>query len=62
MIIIIIQIQYPNVKLVKINQKSSKYFSVRGFPIEKASDENKNKQLYVYIGNCILTNTELKEK
>ena len=62
MIIIIIQIQYPNIKLVKINQKSSKYFSVRGFPIEKSSDENKNKQLYVYIGNCILTNTELKEK
>lgn len=62
MIIIIIQIQYPNIKLIKINQKSSKYFSLRGFPIEKAKEENKNKQLYVYIGNCILTNMELNDK
>jgi hypothetical protein len=62
MIIIIIQIQYPNIKLVKINQKSAKYFSIRGFPIEKINDDNKNKQLYVYIGNSILTNLELKDK
>lgn len=62
MIIIIIQIQYPNINLVKINQKSSKYFSLRGFPIEKVKEENKNKQLYVYVGNCILSNQELKEK
>ena len=61
MIIIIIQIQYPNIKLVKINQKSSKYFSLRGFPIEKVKEENKNKQLYVYVGNCILSNKELKD-
>ena len=62
MIIIIIQIQYPNIKLIKINQKSAKYFSLRGFPIEKAKEENKNKQLYVYVGNCILTNVELNDK
>lgn len=53
MLIIIIQIQYPNVKLVSLSQKCSKFFSLLGYPIEKASKENMKKQLYVYVGCCI---------
>ena len=53
MLIIIIQIQYPNVKLVSLNSKCSKFFSLLGYPIEKSSKENMKKQLYVYIGCCL---------
>ena len=55
MLIIIIQIQYPNVKLLKINSKCSKFFSLVGYPIDKASKENMKKQLYVYVGCCLFT-------
>ena len=54
MLIIIIQIQYPNVKLIKINNKCSKLFSLLGYPIEKSTEENIKKQLYVYVG-CVLS-------
>ena len=47
MIVIIIQIQYPNVKLIKKHNKCSKHYSLRGFPIE--TSENKLSQLYVYV-------------
>ena len=53
MIIIIIQIQYPNVKLTQLNQKCSKFFSLLGYPIEKSSKEDIKKQLYVYVGCCL---------
>ena len=50
LIIIIIQIQYPNVKLVKLYSSCSSIFSIDGFPLQ---DDNKDKQLYKYVV-CVL--------
>ena len=50
LIIIIIQIQYPNVKLVKLYASCSSIFSIDGFPLQ---DDNKDKQLYKYMV-CVL--------
>ena len=50
LIIIIIQIQYPNVKLVKLYPSCSSIFSIDGFPLQ---DDNKDKQLYKYVV-CVL--------
>lgn len=50
LIIIIIQIQYPNVKLVKLYASCSSIFSIDGFPLQ---DDNKDKQLYKYVV-CVL--------
>jgi len=52
-IVIIIQIQHPNIKVIKVNEKFIKNFSFKGFPIKKAEDKDKTRQLYVYIGYTV---------
>lgn len=55
-IVIISQIQYPNVKVIKVNERFGKYFTFEGLPIKKVEvkdNDEQRRQLYVYIGYTV---------